>query len=170
MEDVELKAGEREAEENCESPRSPSIRSLDLTKDTLIFEPLFYMLKDKLPVGVGEVAVEGMELGASNQSVEQKQPPSQRSFKFLLAKVAPLQVGYSKSPVAASLHAHPAGRPDRPPPGRALRWAVPGRSSGSYAAAAAAVPEGLAGGGERLCPSLCPIRECGLCPEPGSNA
>lgn len=52
----------------------------------------------------------------------------------------------------------------------ALRWAVPGRRSRSYAAAAAAAPEGLAGGDERLCPSLCPIRECGLCPEPGSNA
>lgn len=53
---------------------------------------------------------------------------------------------------------------------QAPRWAVTGRRSGSYAAAAVAAPEGLAGGGERLCPSLCPIRECGLCPEPGSNA
>lgn len=53
---------------------------------------------------------------------------------------------------------------------QAPRWAVTRRRSRSYAAAAAAAPEGLAGGGERLCPSLCPIRECGLCPEPGSNA
>lgn len=110
-------------------------------------------------------------MGVSNQPLEQKQPPSQKSFKFLLVKVAPLQVGYSKLPEPASLHAHPARLPDSPPiQAGALRWAVPGRRSGSYAAAAAAAPEGLAGGGERLCPSLCPIRECGLCPEPGSNA
>lgn len=53
--------------------------------------------------------------GVSNQPGEQKQPPSQRSFKFLLAKVAPLQVGYSKLLAPASLHAHPARLPDSPP-------------------------------------------------------
>lgn len=63
MQDVKLKAGEPEAEENCGSPPSPSIRSLDLTKDTLIFELLFYLLKGKLPVGVGRAPVEEMELG-----------------------------------------------------------------------------------------------------------
>lgn len=64
-EGVRLKAGEREAGEkkkNCERPRSVSTRSLDLTKDILIFELLFYLLKGKLPVGVG-VGVEGMEWG-----------------------------------------------------------------------------------------------------------
>lgn len=58
-------------------------------------------------------------MGVSNQPLEQKQPPSQKSFKFLLVKVAPLQVGYSKLPELASLHAHPARLPDSPPhPGR----------------------------------------------------
>lgn len=57
----------------------------------------------------------GTGVGVSNQPLEQKQPPSQRSFKFLLAKVAPLQVGYSKLLAPALLHAHPARLPDSPP-------------------------------------------------------
>ncbi|MEJ1276443.1 hypothetical protein NN561_007348 [Cricetulus griseus] len=120
--------------------------------------------------------------GASNQSLEQTQPPSQRSFKFLLAKVAPLQVGYSKRPAAASLHAHPARRPDRAPPGRGA--AIPrrgslARSAGCRGRAQSGVPscprQGTGAGGaagpsgrregpRELCPP--PRRACPHGPRP----
>lgn len=63
MEATRLKAGKREAEKYCERPRSSSTRSLDLTKDILIIELLFYLLKASFLVGVG---VEGMEWGISS--------------------------------------------------------------------------------------------------------
>ncbi|CAI9177865.1 unnamed protein product [Rangifer tarandus platyrhynchus] len=74
---------------------------------------------------------------------------------------APASLGPTCGP-----HARPPPRLVPSRPGRRRGPCRAGRS-GSCAAAARG---GLAGGGERLCPSLCPIRECGLCPEPGSNA
>lgn len=136
----------------------------------MIFELFFYLLKGKLPMGM-EVAMELMKWGylINHWSRSSLQARKVSSFSLSRSHHYRWATPSSRSPLRSTptLPAYPTVPPIQ---AGALRWAVPGRRSGSYAAAAAAAPEGLAGGGERLCPSLCPIRECGLCPEPGSNA
>lgn len=123
------------------------------------FELPFYPFKGKLPPSArGE---------STPFSVGRYEVSSVRSFEFLPAH-RPLQVGDCQLWASVCLHSRP-WQPPRFVPSRPGCRRGPCRAGRSWSCAAAA-RGGRAGGSERLCPSLCPIRECGLCPEPGSNA
>lgn len=157
---------------NCDLPGTAQTGSLSLTIAKGAYQPLscsslhqgqassvFHLCRR-----VG--AVGGRSAPSTFLWLDDTMTPASEVSNFSLPRSGPYRWAPASPGPTCGPHARPRPRLVPSRPGRRRGPCRAGRS-GSCAAAARG---GLAGGGERLCPSLCPIRECGLCPEPGSNA